>query len=147
MSPTHPWPSSVGYTTYGYIILLVYIIWKYNLLKLIFFDNVEVYFYIEVGLSTSNEESKGETLRHMTWAKAQLMVVGGLILVKGPPNGRWWAAYTAHYRTRKHYSLGIVYTTAALWFLNPDLTESEWPANWTPTRPVPAANQGTAQEI
>ena len=83
MSPTHPWPSSVGYTTYGYIILLVYIIWKYNLLKLIFFDNVEVYFYIEVGLSTSNEESKGETLRHMTWAKAHLMVVGGLILGKG----------------------------------------------------------------
>ena len=80
MSPTHPWPSLVGYTTYGYIILLVYIIWKYNLLKLIFFDNVEVYFYIEVGLSTSNEESKGETLRHMTWAKAHLMVVGGLLI-------------------------------------------------------------------
>jgi hypothetical protein len=83
--------------------------------------------YIEVGLSTSNEGSKGETLKHMTWAKAHLMVIGGLILGKGPPNGMLVGCLYGPLQNSESY------TAAALWFLNPDLTESEWPANWAPT--------------
>jgi hypothetical protein len=75
-----------------------------------------MYFYIKVGHSTSNVGYKGETLRHMTWAKAHLMVVGGLL--------RQPITELAGYDCPSVGSI-IIHSES---FLNPDLTDSEWPA-------------------